>query len=137
MRGTPLPMAGIADHRATLADLDPADSVVCDVVAGYDPSGGNPHPVTGPADGFGVGVNLGGDGSIVEGLRVFGGPLGNLQNTLGIAAKGIVKGNTVVGIGMPRSHSDQRGALTRFEQGLDARREREAVVLDDFVKLWG
>ena len=49
----------------------------------------------GSISGFGVGVNLGGDGSIVEGLRVFGGPA---FSSLGIAATGIVKGNTVVRI---------------------------------------
>jgi hypothetical protein len=42
--------------------------------------------------GFGTGVALGGDGSIVEGLRVFDGFV------VGIGATGIVKGNTVVGI---------------------------------------
>jgi hypothetical protein len=49
----------------------------------------------GSISGFGVGVNLEGDGSIVEGLRVFGGPG---TSSLGIAATGIVKGNSVVGI---------------------------------------
>ena len=49
----------------------------------------------GSISGFGLGVNLGGDGSIVEGLRVFGGPG---TSSLGIAATGVVKGNTVVGI---------------------------------------
>ena len=43
---------------------------------------------------FGAGVDLSGDGSIVEGLRVFGG----LPNAVGISATGIVKGNTVVEI---------------------------------------
>ena len=47
--------------------------------------------------GFGIGVDLGGDGSIVEGLRVFG---GNPTNA-GIVARGIVKGNTVESIGLP------------------------------------
>lgn len=45
---------------------------------------------------FGTGVDLSSaDGSIVEGLRVFGGSLGS---GLGIVASGIVKGNTVTGI---------------------------------------
>jgi hypothetical protein len=35
---------GIADHRATLANLNPDDSVVAGVVAGYDPSGDYPNP---------------------------------------------------------------------------------------------
>ena len=48
----------------------------------------------GSISGFLLGVDLGGDGSIVEGLRVFGRGF----SELGIAAKGIVKGNTVVGI---------------------------------------
>jgi hypothetical protein len=42
-----------------------------------------------------AGVDLGAaDGSIVEGLRVFGG----VPSEVGISAKGIVRGNTVVGI---------------------------------------
>ena len=49
----------------------------------------------GSISGFGLGVNLGGDGSIVEGLRVFGGPG---TSSLGIAATGIVRGNTVVDV---------------------------------------
>jgi hypothetical protein len=48
----------------------------------------------GSISGFGFGVTLGGDGSIVEGLRVFG----RGTALTGIAATGIVKGNTVVGI---------------------------------------
>jgi hypothetical protein len=49
--------------------------------------------------GFSVGVDLGGDGSIVEGLRVFG---HGCPCLLGIGATGVVKGNTVVGIaGLP------------------------------------
>ena len=47
---------------------------------------------------FGSGVNLAGSGSIVEGLRV----VGTTASTLGIAATGIVKGNTVSDIfGVP------------------------------------
>jgi hypothetical protein len=45
----------------------------------------------GSISGFGVGIALGGNGSIVEGLRVAG------CRSLGIAAAGIVKGNTVLG----------------------------------------
>lgn len=48
----------------------------------------------GSISGFPDGVALSGFGSIVEGLRVFGGCPCNI----GIAATGIVKGNTVVGI---------------------------------------
>jgi hypothetical protein len=53
----------------------------------------------GTISGFFRGVVVGGNGSIVEGLRVLGSrcPCG-----LGIAATGIVRGNTVVGIaGLP------------------------------------
>jgi len=50
----------------------------------------------GSISGFGVGVNLfEANDSIVEGLRVFGGPG---TSSLGIGATGIVKGNTVLGI---------------------------------------
>jgi hypothetical protein len=49
----------------------------------------------GSISGFGTGVGLGGNGSIVEGLRVSG---GSGLSSLGIAATGIVKANTVVGI---------------------------------------
>jgi hypothetical protein len=49
----------------------------------------------GTISGFLSGVNLGGDGSVVEGLRVFGVAF----SSLGIAATGIVKGNTVARIG--------------------------------------
>jgi hypothetical protein len=52
----------------------------------------------GSISGFASGVDLRGDGSIVEGLRVFGGFIGA---QLGIGAKGIVKGNTVEGFGGP------------------------------------
>jgi hypothetical protein len=52
----------------------------------------------GSISGFGLGVNLGGDGSIVEGLRVFGGPG---TSSLGIAATGVVRGNTVVFVNAP------------------------------------
>jgi hypothetical protein len=49
----------------------------------------------GSISGFAIGVDLGSaDGSIVEGLRVFG----SRPSFLGIAATGIVKGNTAVGI---------------------------------------
>ena len=89
-------------------------------LAGFTISGpGNPNPFSGNTttavaagndtagiavrngsiSGFIVGVDLGGDGSIVEGLRVIGvdGP-----RNFGIIATGIVKGNTVVGIiGLP------------------------------------
>ena len=47
----------------------------------------------GSISGFPVGVELSGDGSIVEGLRVSGGGPG----PVGISATGIVRGNTVVG----------------------------------------
>ena len=49
---------------------------------------------------FFSGVDLGGDGSIVEGLRVEGGGIPNIGQgpVVGIAATGIVRGNTVVGI---------------------------------------
>jgi hypothetical protein len=46
--------------------------------------------------GFSVGVALDGDGSLVEGLRVFGS--GCPPCDTGISATGIVRGNTVVGI---------------------------------------
>jgi hypothetical protein len=46
----------------------------------------------GSISGLGVGVDLGGGGSIVEGLRVF------RATVVGISATGVVKGNTVVGI---------------------------------------
>ncbi len=49
----------------------------------------------GSISGFFVGVALGGNGSIVEGLRVLGFPCPCL---LGIGATGVVKGNTVLGI---------------------------------------
>jgi hypothetical protein len=53
----------------------------------------------GSISGFSTGVDLGGDGSMVEGLRVFG---SGCPCELGIAATGIVRGNTVVGIsGLP------------------------------------
>lgn len=48
----------------------------------------------GSISGFGTGVDLGGEGSVVEGLRLFGDP-----GLLGIAAKGVVKGNIVDGFG--------------------------------------
>jgi hypothetical protein len=48
----------------------------------------------GSISGFGFGVGLGGDGSTVEGLRVFG--VGFSFG--GVSARGIVRGNTVVGI---------------------------------------
>jgi hypothetical protein len=49
--------------------------------------------------GFSVGVALGGDGSIGEGLRVFG---SGCPCELGIGATGVVKGNTVLDIaGLP------------------------------------
>jgi hypothetical protein len=49
--------------------------------------------------GFSVGVSLGGDSSIVEGLRVLG---SGCPCLLGIFATGVVKGNTVLGIaGLP------------------------------------
>jgi hypothetical protein len=44
--------------------------------------------------GFANGVNLAGSGSIVEGLRVIGAFAGG-SSAIGIAATGIVKGNTV------------------------------------------
>jgi hypothetical protein len=49
----------------------------------------------GSISGFTVGVALDGDGSLVEGLRVFG---SGCPCSLGIGAKGIVKGNTVLHI---------------------------------------
>jgi hypothetical protein len=53
----------------------------------------------GSISGFFDGVDLGGDGSIVEGSRVFG---VGCPCDVGISARGIVKGNTVVGIaGLP------------------------------------
>jgi hypothetical protein len=48
----------------------------------------------GSISGFGFGVNLEGDGSIVEGVRFSGGPG---TSEFGITARGIVKNNTVVG----------------------------------------
>jgi hypothetical protein len=63
------------------------------IASGHDRTGITVR--NGSISGFGVGVNLEGDGSIVEGLRVFGGPG---TSELGIAATGIVKNNTVVGI---------------------------------------
>jgi hypothetical protein len=51
----------------------------------------------GSISGFNAGVNLGGDGSVVEGLRVFGSG-GGCPCSLGIGATGIIRGNTVVGI---------------------------------------
>jgi hypothetical protein len=57
-------------------------------------AGGNGTTVrNGSISGFDSGVNLGGDGSTVEGLRVFG---GGPSSGTGISAMGIVKGNTVV-----------------------------------------
>jgi hypothetical protein len=61
----------------------------------------------GSISGFGNGVGLGGDGSVVEGLRVFGGP-----SSVGIAARGIVKGNTVEGFAGP--------SFARGGPGIDA-----------------
>jgi hypothetical protein len=87
-------------------------------LAGFTISGpGNPNPFSGNTttaiaagndtagiavrngsiSGFIVGVNLGGGGSIVEGLRIFGGP-GISSLGIGVAT-GIVKGNTVDHIG--------------------------------------
>jgi hypothetical protein len=51
----------------------------------------------GSISGFNAGVNLGGDGSVVEGLRVFGSG-GGCPCSLGIGATGIVRGNAVAGI---------------------------------------
>ena len=51
----------------------------------------------GSISGFSSGVDLGDDGSIVEGLRVVGGA--SFFTVLGIAAKGIVKGNFVAEFG--------------------------------------
>jgi hypothetical protein len=81
-----------------------ANGVTIDL-AGFTISGGRRSIVATPSSGQlrgivvrngsisgfgGAGVDLGSaDGSIVEGLRVFNGP------ALGIAARGIVKGNTV------------------------------------------
>jgi hypothetical protein len=48
----------------------------------------------GSISGFGVGVDLEGNGSIIEGLRV----AGPCPCVVGIIAKGIVRGNTTVGI---------------------------------------
>jgi hypothetical protein len=61
------------------------------IAAGNDTTAITVHD--GSISGFVVGVDLGGDGSIVEGLRVFGGCI----CTTGIIATGIVKGNTVLG----------------------------------------
>src|ERR1700730_17742903 len=53
----------------------------------------------GSISGFTDGVNLPGKGSIVEGLRVFEG------DAVGIAANGIVKGNTVIDFNGPGPNS--------------------------------
>jgi hypothetical protein len=63
------------------------------IASGHDRTGITVR--NGSISGFGIGVNLEGDGSIVEGLRVFGAPG---TSRLGIAATGIVKNNTVVAI---------------------------------------
>jgi hypothetical protein len=47
----------------------------------------------GSISGFNTGVDLGGDGSVVEGLRLFG---SHAATGVGIFANGIVKGNIVV-----------------------------------------
>jgi hypothetical protein len=52
---------------------------------------------SGSISGFDDGVDLAGEGSLVEGLRVFGAVISDL----GIAAQGIVRGNTVVGVAGP------------------------------------
>jgi hypothetical protein len=70
-----------------LHDFPPNDGAI---VAGDNSTGITVR--NGSISGFSDGVNLPGTGSIVEGLRVFEG------DHLGIAANGIVKGNTVVGI---------------------------------------
>jgi hypothetical protein len=63
--------------------------------AGHDTTGNAVR--NGSISGFSSGVDLGGDGSIVEGLHV----AGPCPCLLGIGATGIVKGNTVVEIQAP------------------------------------
>jgi hypothetical protein len=97
-----------------------ANSVTIDL-AGFSITGSTLYPVVkgtgimavdntrgvavrnGSISGFGTDVYLAGEGSIVEGLRIVGGQ----PSLLGIGATGIVKGNTVFGIGLP---SPQAGA---------------------------
>jgi hypothetical protein len=65
------------------------------IAAGDDTSGITVR--NGSISGFSIGVDLGGEGSIVEGLRLFSDGPGRV----GISAKGIVKGNVVDGFAGP------------------------------------
>jgi hypothetical protein len=73
----------------------PSGNTTTAVAAGNDTAGITVR--NGSISGFIAGVDLGGDGSIVEGLHVTGVIVGLLSSNIGIAATGIVKGNTVSG----------------------------------------
>ena len=94
-----LPAEAARSRAARNGNPAPSGNTTTAVAAGHDTDGITVR--NGSISGFIVGADLGGDGSIVEGLRVIG--VGGPRN-FGIIATGIVKGNTVVGIvGLPGS----------------------------------